>query len=84
LLNKFNFLSSQAQYPARYDNEKKWIKYYDKITRNRRKFRFNRYSLNVLEQTPYAANYASTSSSMIASSVKLADSRTLTQSTIFH
>lgn len=28
LLSRFNLLTSQAQYPARFDNEKRWIKYY--------------------------------------------------------
>jgi hypothetical protein len=87
VINKFNFLSSQAQYPVRYDNEKKWIKYYDRASINRKKFRFNtRFSLNTTDvpRLPHSMNFMSTSCSMIGSSIKLSDSRTVTQSTIYH
>jgi hypothetical protein len=78
LSNKFNMLSSQAQYPDRYDNEKKWIRYYERVTRNKRKVRFTRYSMNSNENSLHQSSVTNMSMSQLGSSRIVS-----TQSTIF-
>lgn len=51
MTNKFTALHSQTIYPSRFDNQKKWIKYYEQYTRNRRKSRLSRASMTLMDQS---------------------------------
>ena len=85
LFNKFNAISSQAQYPIRFDNERKWIRYYDKINNNRKKYRFNRYSLNMLDGSTMTGSMGLPSSQSFVSSPHIVENKmALTHSTFFH
>jgi hypothetical protein len=85
ITGKFNIISSQAQYPARVDNERRWIRYYDRINNTRRKYRFNRYSLNLMEGSMMKhSSFGVPSSSSFISQPRLQDSRMMTHSTVFH
>lgn len=84
LFNKFNMISSQAQYPLRFDNERKWIRYYDRVSSSRKKNRFNRYSLNTLDMSRFSSSLGFTSSSSFVSSPQTTDNRVLLRhSTVF-
>lgn len=49
MINKFNSLHSQTIYPTKIDNKKEWIKFYEKYMRYKRKSRYNRHSLSMVE-----------------------------------
>ena len=73
LFNKFNMISSQAQYPLRFDNERKWIRYYDRVNNSRKKYRFNRYSLNMLDMSRLTTSMGFTTSTSFISSPQMID-----------
>ena len=51
MINKFNSLHSQTIYPAKSDNKKEWIRFYEKYMRYKRKSRLNRHSLSMVENS---------------------------------
>jgi len=66
-------ISPQAQYPLRFDNEKKWIRYYDRVNNSRKKYRLNRYSLNMLDMSRFSTSMGFTTSSSFVSSPQMLD-----------
>lgn len=84
ITSKFNIISSQAQYPTRIDNERRWISYYDRVNNTRRKYRFNRYSLNPMQGSMMKHSFGMPSSSSLISQSRIHDSRVMTHSTVFH
>jgi hypothetical protein len=83
LFTKFNTISSQAQYPLRYDNERKWIRYYDRANNHRKKYRFNRYSLNMLDGSTIFNTSMPSTASLVASPLMNENRLALTHSTVF-
>ena len=84
VVNKFNLLSSQAQFPVRYDNEKQWIKYYEKVNRSRKKYAFARGSLIQGNVGVKSSVNISQPNSLHSSTTNLGDSQLLAKSTVFH